>query len=125
MSATDGPPGSFPDGLRNNLVRRIISAFISSFEGGVLLLPEVLGGSSYVDRRRRSSSFSFSFFLSVCSKRLDFLELSLTRPVNLTDGHILRIDGPLHRLYLRRQASKRICYVVNLLFHRYKDTKSI
>lgn len=58
-------------------------------------------------------------------KGLDFLELDLARPVNLIYGRALRIDGPQHRLFLRRQASNRICYVVNLLFHRYKNTKFI
>lgn len=91
------PSGLFPDGLRNDLVRRMISAFIGSFEGGVPLLPGVIGGSSCLDRSRWSSPFSF--FLPEClSKRPDFLESDPARPVNLTNGHILRIDGPLMSL---------------------------
>ena len=59
------PPGFLPDGLRRDFVRRTISSLICSFDGGVLLLPEFLGGSSYFERRLRSSSFSLSFFLSI------------------------------------------------------------
>lgn len=58
-------------------------------------------------------------------KGLNFPELSLSVPVNLTYCRMLRVDGFLHRLNLRGQPAKHFRYVVNLLFHRYKDTKFI
>ncbi len=48
------------DFFRNYFVLRSTSAFIGSFDGGLLLLPEFFGGCSYFSSRLRSSRFSLS-----------------------------------------------------------------
>lgn len=65
------------------------------------------------------------FLLKKAFQVAGFLELPLTCTVNLADSRMLRIDGLLHRFNLCGQSAKHFCYVINLLFHRYKGTKNI
>ena len=58
------PPGFRPLFSRRGLVRRRISSFIFSLEGGVLLLLEFLPGASHLPRRF-SNSFIHAFFLQI------------------------------------------------------------
>lgn len=119
------PPGFLPDGLRKDFVRRISSSFRDSLDGGVLLLPEFFGGSSYLERRLRSSSISLSFFSRRRFRSRISPELPLAYSVNLTDSRMLGIDGLLHRFNLCGQSAKHFCYVINLLFHSRKGTNLI
>src|SRR5574344_584416 len=88
------PPGLRPVGLRNVLVRRMASAFMVSFEGGVLLLPEFFPGLSYLASSSRSILFSFlKLRISLCRASVLRLRLQISVCCELIVSRINRISS--------------------------------